>query len=237
MVRPVLLVAAVLLGLAGCQTVPPIGPVVVGGDSAGLDTFAVDVANSTGTVVVIADRSVETPSVHATTIGRDGRTIPAPWAAADVVRAEPHPILRVLVSDRGAGARADVTVRVPAMAGLRVRNARGPVDVRGAAGAIDVQNGTSVTPGGDTTISLSSALDAPFMARTTTGTLRVSLPDHSKGKVRLTAGEGVVSFVARHQDVAAAEGSATDWSCVLNAGGHDVRLIAERGPVWLRVGN
>lgn len=236
MTRFVLPMLALVSMLAACQTVPQIGPVAVGGlEAAAGGPVALDVSNRTGSVTIVADAKLDHPTVIATTVGDDGRTQPAPWAAAEVVRGDPYPVMRVMVANDGQARATDLTIHVPALAGLRVRNSGGRVQVSGAAGAVDVQNGSGVVQGGDVSIRFAGVLDAPFMARTSTGSLTVTVPPDSRGSIHATAGGNVVTVRVPSESLAKAFGEGSDWTGILNGGTHDVRLIAERGPVMLRV--
>ncbi len=236
MTRFALLLLILVPVLAACQVVPPIGPVVVAGEAISAPgPLALDISNRMGSVTVLADSTLDHPVITATSIGEDGRMQPAQWAAAELVRGEPFPVLRVLVANDGVAKATDVTVHVPAIAGLRVRNAGGNVRIEGAAGAVDVQNGSGVVRGGDVSIWFGKPLEAPFMARTSTGSLVVTIRPGSKGSVHATAGGDVVTVRAPGETITDASGTSSDWTGVLNGGAHDVRLIAERGPVMLRV--
>ncbi|GJQ30877.1 MAG: hypothetical protein HBSAPP03_27610 [Phycisphaerae bacterium] len=222
--------------LGGCQAIQTIGVVPLAGvvAEARCGPVAVDVANRRGHVEVRADPSVDQPVIVATTKGPDGRLQAASWAAAELVRDEPYPVLRVMAE--GDGRPTDIQIRVPAIVGIRVRNAGGPVIIAGAGGAVDVQNGVGLERGGDTTITLVSALEAPFMARTATGALTVTVPRMSRGHVHATSGVGSVAVIApRREVISGAKATASDWSGTLNGGTNDVRLIAEHGPVTFRI--
>lgn len=219
--------------------VPPTGPVAI---SSALDTdwsrpVALDIDNQAGSVTVVVDPSLKRAEVTAVTTNAGGYPIAAPWAAADVEAAEPHPILRVLAkrTDAATG-QTDLTVRVPACAGLRVRNSEGPVVVSGAAGAIDIQSGSDVQRGGDVTLSTGSAVNAPMLVRSAGGSVRLDLPTGSRGLISARSGVDQVTLIAPREQVEAAESVATEWRCDLNRGEFDVRLIADRGPIQIRVG-
>lgn len=226
--------------LSGCSALPEaVGLVDVSGPSGmsrDVHGYAVDVHNARGSVTVVVDEGLSAPRVVATSSDGMGGTGPATWTAAEVVSADPFPVLRVLAEDGGEkGSVTDISIRVPGCVGVRIRNSGGPVSVRGITGAIDVQNGSDVDEGGEVAIVVGSPLDAPFIARASDGSVRVTMPRGSRGLFRATSGAGVVSLTARHEKVSGVTGSPLDWSCDVNDGEHEARFIADRGAVIIHI--
>ncbi len=235
---PVRLAALALLLIGGCAAMPPRGEVAAIDLPAGIEgttPMAVDVETSRGDVLVEVDPRAKAPRVVAMTTNARGERVRASWAAAMVEQAEPYPILRVLAMADDRAARADLTVIVPACVGLRVRNVGGDVTVRGVRGAVDVQSGSDVTPGGNVSVSLGEALDAPLMVRSSRGSVVVSLPKGSRGALHVTSGVGRGAIVAPRAELRGLTGAGGSWRAVLNDGEHDCRVIADQGSAEIRV--
>ncbi|MDX2132596.1 MAG: hypothetical protein SFY69_11150 [Planctomycetota bacterium] len=222
---------------SGCASLPPHGQLALAPLPPGVDwsrPVAVDVDAGAGSVFIEFDDALKEPQVVAMTDGPEGRRVAASWAATSVEAAEPHPIFRVLAVDEGDAA-ADVVIRVPRCAGLRVRNIAGGVRVIGAAGAIDVQSGSDVTPGGNVSVSLAEPLDAPLLVRSASGQVHLDLPAGSRGVFALTSGIGMTSFLAPEEELTGASGTHGEWRGVLNGGEHECRVIADNARVEVRV--
>ncbi|CAG0950554.1 hypothetical protein PHYC_00177 [Phycisphaerales bacterium] len=239
-----LLSVALLSG--GCHLFPnevqPAGPVQVASTPPDIDwsqPLALDLDNQAGSVTIIVDATFRRAEVFAITTTDDGRRVAAPWAAADYQAAEPRAILRVLCKrgpNAGGDGKTDVTIRLPACAGLRVRNSIGPVLATGVSGAIDIQNGSDVELGGNVTVEVGSPLGTPMMLRSAGGSVRLDLPTSSRGLFFVHSGVNQISFVAPKEETQAGAADARGWNFDLNRGEHQVRLIADQGPVTVRVG-
>jgi hypothetical protein len=235
----VLLAAAILLG--GCTAVPPPGtPLTIAGlPPSAHGPVAVDISNTCGAVMLDVDPRAAAPRIHIATRHKPASLNDQPWLAASFEPAEPHPVLRILAADPNGPAK-DATdpvylyVTVPGCAGIRIRNSGGPVLVRGASGAVDIQNGSPVTPGGEVEVIFVDPLDAPVLISTSTGPLRVDIPRASRGLLRLESGTGEVTFEAPRDTVTRVHADAFLHECSLNDGEHEVRLIASQGSVRLR---
>jgi len=228
----------VIAGLGGCGTMHRgVVPVAGIGTESSATSFAVDVQNQLGSVNIRIDRSITVPTVSAMATDDRGRTRAASWAAADLEASEPFPILRVLVTppEGGVAEWTDVTVTVPACAGLRVRNQGGTVTANQLHGAIDVQNGSGVAPGGDVTLTLASPLIDPLMIRTSTGNVLLTMPSGSGGNFTLLSGSGQIALNANNERLQSVQSDARNWSGRLNDGHNDVRIIADTGSVILRI--
>jgi hypothetical protein len=232
------MVALGLMLLAACGPLPMQPRVTIADPDhqAGSRAFAVDVKNHSGSVRIEASERFDRPSVVAITRDGQGQAAPATWAAASVERSDMSPILRVLCTPpAGQEARAvELTIRVPGCEGVRVQNSRGPVTVTGVRGAVDVQNGTAVAPGGDVAVTMGGLLDAPALVRSSSGSITMTVRPGSRGVLDLQA-SGSVTALLRKERTARVKEDRTRWSGVLNEGEHPVVLAAEAGDVRLRV--
>lgn len=202
---------------------------------------AIDIENRGGDVSITVDPSLMEPMVRATSPGAGHSQEAAPWAAATlspsgVAFKGAAPILRVLGTDITADKRRTLLeLRVPACAGVRVRNQDGGVSLTGVSGAIDVQNGTAIAPGGPITMETGVVLDSPLLLHTSSGEVSVDLPAASRLDLEITTGAGTVSVQAtglRATDVKATKQS---WASPLNGGGAPGKIGSDAGDIRVRL--
>ncbi|MFA6044273.1 MAG: DUF4097 family beta strand repeat-containing protein [Phycisphaerales bacterium] len=199
--------------------------------------LAIDIENQGGDVTISVDPSLSQPMVRATSMAPGKMQEAAPWAAATlspsgVAAKDAAPILRVLAADISAAKRRTrLEVRVPACAGLRVRNQDGSVSLAGVSGAVDVQNGTALAPGGPISLDTTQVLDTPLLLRTSSGPITANLPAASHLDLEVTTGSGTVSVQAtgmRGTDVKATKQA---WSATLNGGAAPGKIATDAGDV------
>jgi hypothetical protein len=244
MVR-VFVLTAFVVGIAcfvsGCAIPSLADPVKIAGAAApDGSAYAVDVESQAGDLWIRVDPLLKRPviTVRGTEgLGgpRDGVS-PATWVAADIAKSDPHPILRILsIPPPGQeGVKADLDIRIPACAGLRVRTQRGEVHIRGARGAVDVQNGDSVTPGWLVSVTFAEPMNAPVMLRSSTGAVQLQLPRGSRANLTIRSG-GEASVVLPTETLDSVKSAKGIWEGKLNAGGFDVTLMADRADVSVRL--
>ncbi len=201
---------------------------------------AIDIENEGGDVSVIVDSTLTKPVVRATSLQSSRQREAAPWAAATlspsgVPAKEAAPILRVLASDLSqAKRRTNIEVRVPACAGLRVRNRDGGVSLNGVSGAIDVQNGSPLASGGPITLDTDIPLDAPLLLRTSGGPIDVVLPVQSKLALKASSAEGSVIVNAMGVKTTGLAATKLSWQATVNAGQSEGTIATESGDVSIR---
>lgn len=234
--------------LSGCQATEqiaaqfPNGPrqlVPVAGEYVAGSPLGIDVQNARGTVTIMSDSEVEAPIVRALVrkpSGSTGKDIAASWAAAQVSTEEGRSILRVLCADPlHVSEHVDLVIRVPSMAGVRVRNTAGAVIVRGAAGALDIQNGSPVTAGGDVDVAADALLKDPVLLSTPRGSVMLRAFRGMSGKLHAQTGSGMVRVSPRETLASNISASPSSWTGKLGDGEADVRVESGDGDVTVTI--
>lgn len=202
---------------------------------------AIDIENPGGDVLVVVDAALTMPQIRATSMHEGDNQGAAPWAAATlapsgVAATQAAPILRVLAADvSGAKHRTSLEVRVPACAGVRVRNQDGAVTLQGVGGAIDVQNGSPLSPGGSITLLTDATLDAPLLLETASGPIRVEFPASSRLNVDASSRNGAVTVQATGVRLGQVSATKQSWSAAINGGDAPARISTESGDITLRL--
>jgi len=234
--------ACSLLGLlTACGTAPMRYPhsseVPISGLPADIAHLGLDIENRSGSVKVIVDRGFDAPRITASTTNASGVRIPSTWAAADLDSSGPFPVLRVLATPPVGhdDVYTDLVIRLPAVAGVRVRNRVGPVSLQGVGGAVDVQNGSEVEPGGSITAIFAAPADEPILLRSGGGPIALDLPRGSTGRVNANARSGNVTILGGRADFTQSASHHGEWSGVINGGDNDIRLETGRGDITVRV--
>lgn len=228
-----------VLALGGCAAAKPGCEVRIAGapTAAGAkETYALDVENGSGGVRVWVDAKATAPSVRVMVPGDPRAKTPA-WAAAQIEKSDLHPILRVIASPPGGSgaASADLEIVLPGCAGVRIRNHAGPVDASGVRGAVDVQSGSSVSPGGAVSVRFAEAIDAPVLVKSWTAGVTVTAPRASKGSLTIHSREAPVLDLPRSAVQQMKSSTGDTWKGDLNGGGFDVVLWSETGTATLRL--
>ncbi len=249
--RPPRFVArTILLGLAavvavsalgGCKApkskrIAIAGPAVAAGAAVGLD-----VQNQNGGVKVVVTSWRPEPVVVARTrtggrVAIEGENAQA-WIAAESVDQDGRSVLRVLASpaEGGAGEPVDLVIFVPRCDGLTVRNAGGPVEVVGVAGAVDVESGGAGMPGGWIRVRSDRPVTAPVRLITDEGTIVCVVTPDSAGKISMNAPHGSAKIFAPETVLLGAQVSQTAISATLNGGSNDIVLHTANGDAQLIV--
>lgn len=227
--------AAVLSGLGGCKmnsrarTVPLQGEALPAGAP-----LAVDVDNRAGTVVVRVDPKVTAPVVWAQPADGSSVKKEKPWAAADLAQQDERWVLRVMA---GAGETAEdgtpviVTVTVPACEGVRVKNAGGPVTLKGVGGAISVTNSDMGGQTAGISVDTKRDLTAPVTLVSTGGDVRCKAGPGTVGKLLLTTPRGRHEVQTRSMVLTNGKNLPTGWEANLGGSDNPITLTTDRGDV------
>jgi hypothetical protein len=232
-----LLATVVLAGCSGASRfdVGIKGP-VLGADS----RPAVDVHNWNGSVRVIVEPGRKQASVWAKVrpVGKDSPTgsdlADACLIAAESVQQEGHMILRVVSESKLADpdqSAADLVIRLPSCGGVYLRNAGGPVVLRGVGGAVSVENGTGNRPGGRIELRTNVAITDPVTLMTTDGNVHFQAPPNSTGRFDLTTDNGRAALFAHAGVIKTETVTPSRFVGTLNGGGNLIQLRSGRGRV------
>lgn len=223
--------AALLSGLGGCKmnsrarTVPLQGEALPAGAA-----LAVDVDNRAGTVVVRVDPRVTAPIVRAQPADGSSVKKEKPWAAADLAQQDERWVLRVMAgAGETEGTPVIVTVTVPACEGVRVKNAGGPVTLKGVGGAISVTNSDL---GGQTAriaVDTTRDLTAPVTLISTGGDVVCKAGSGSVGKLTLTTPRGRHEVQTRSKVLTNGKNLPAGWEANLGGSDNPITLTTERG--------
>lgn len=238
--RVMWMAALVGLGLAtgGCDMNRRAQTVPLGGLEATAELasapLAVDIENWSGTVVVKVDRGAREPRVTARPA--DGRSVKKddkPWAAAEMVAEEGHRVLRVVAGGgEEPAAPVIVTVTVPGCDGVRVRNAGGPVTLRGVGGAIAVVNTDLGGRKASITLDTKRDLTMPVSLTSTGGDVRCTAGSGTAGRVTLTAPKDKLEVRVKAADrFTDAVYSARGWTAVFAGSENPITLTTDDGIV------
>ncbi|GIK20223.1 MAG: hypothetical protein DYG93_08075 [Leptolyngbya sp. PLA2] len=236
-------VAAVVAvaSLGGCKApkskrIAIAGPAVVAGGAVGLD-----VQNQNGGVKVVVDGSRSEAVVVARTrsggrVVTEGENARA-WIAAESVDQEGRSILRVLATPAEGIAEepVDLVIFVPRCDGLTVRNAGGPVELVGVAGAVDVESGGAGRSGGWIRLRSDHAISSPVRLITDEGTIVCVVTPDSAGRVSMNAPHGSAKIFAPQTVLLGAQVSQTAISATLNGGSNDIVMHTANGDAQLIV--
>lgn len=243
---PVLLLAAPL-ATVGCSSdsafmVDPVGPAIPAGAP-----LALDVENAFGSVNVVAAPRITEPTVEARlrTVQWTSNTDPAAkgrdaWVSAETVEQGGRYILRILSDTPPAADGAappvqiDLIVRLPACDGIMIRNAGGPVRVKGARGAVDIANGSPARPGGIVEYRTNHAIVDPVTITSTNHHVLYFVGPGSTGTLDLESGIGKVEVDQHFGVMADVIPTPTTYDAVFNDGTNPVVLTAPQGKVEAR---
>jgi hypothetical protein len=242
-----LAMAAVLLGAgwsAGCAGVrqrvdPTVAVVRSPGISAEERISAIDVQNLRGSVTIEIDETLAAPEVTAWVRGTGASSGKVPqWVGASVSRDAGRPVLRVLSAEPTAGmdTAVSIVVRSPKVQGLRVRNAGGPVLVRGIGGSIEIENGSPVNPGGRVEVNAGEALASTVTVTTFGGGIGVTMPEGSMGTLTARSAGGVVTLRSPRGQTQGVRGTGAELNAAIGGGGRGTfTLQASGGDVAVEV--
>jgi hypothetical protein len=151
--------------------------------------FGVIVENANGSVIVIADPSVNVPEVRAKVYGLDDResrrsgTVPA-WVAASIEKYDNVNTLQVLAADpSGENRSVDLRVVVPATAFVNVNNSGGNIEITGIGGNLQISNGLADGRGGRVHVRTDKALKDGALIRVRNGDVSLTFGKGTAGKL------------------------------------------------------
>ncbi|MEM7622785.1 MAG: hypothetical protein AAF235_06230, partial [Planctomycetota bacterium] len=233
-------------------------------DSVTWDELAIDVENVHGSVRIEADAWRTEPEITAN-IRWESETYPETWGAGArplqfIARAAQEfglpPVLTVTTRRTRpdvAFTEADIVIRCPPVAGVRVRTGGGDVVLNGISGAVTVEIGTGglagASPsaiarsaaGGDVVVRTDSSLGDPVAIQTVDGSVTVIGPTDLGGRLDLYTAQGRALVIAPNADVREATGvGGSTWTGQLagnnepfsvRSGGGDIRVYAVSRPM------
>jgi len=236
---PLVAVAAIAVLVPACRQVgvvnpflEPSGPVVIDGLAAEQNPgpVALDVQNRAGSVKVIVSSLYTTPLVNAKVAGSQDSP---DWVAAALTSENNRLILRVLSASPSeeAAKPVELTIRLPACAGVRVRTTLGQVSMESVAGAIDVE--TSLPDGRGTAISIktSAAITEPVLLHATSGDVELRMSSKSAGSFIANAPRGRIGISAADTRVDSVRANSKRWTGTINRGANEVSLNADDGSI------
>lgn len=193
--------AVIAAGLVGCNSTRnlrrgPQGTVVIGNLPPAPEpsrvapppmVWALDVLNAQGSVTVHVDPKVVLPIVTVRAPELKDRTDPALWVASEAVEEDGKRLLRVAAMGPEEQKKVSLylSITVPAVDGVRVRNAGGAVELWDVAGKVDVESGDPVSKGSSILVKTSAPLTTGVRAVTNTGDVRVFCGEQSSGLVEV----------------------------------------------------
>ncbi len=237
---PLLLLACLLL--PACANLPQVGVVPV----TGLDTPipegtapALDIHNHRGSVTVVVDPKALGPDVRA--VPRSGHPIEQEvrWTAASMSLDSGLPVLRILSTPQDTGAPdtpVDITVTLPAVGGVRVRNEDGLVTLRDVRGAIEVHSSLPFNDGPAIFIQTRHAITAPMLLISQAGGIEVRMGRGSAGQIVASAEQGTVTVDAARAETKNVRVEKGVYTATLNDGEHEHRISTQAGNVTVLVG-
>jgi|GEM_PF-4495200 len=207
--------------------------------------LALDIDNQRGSVTIEASPEYLVPAVWAGVVveaGEKGVTDAGAWerdfVTAAVVVQSGRPILRIISSSPG-NAQAKFTnlrVRVPACAGLRLRNSDGRVEAKGIGGSIDVDNNTSTAWAGNwggTRIIAGSPIVDSVTIKTGRGGLDLRLPAGSTGRLHARVVKGRLLMDLDRANIIDARTTGKEYYATIEGGTNPIVLTANEGTVTI----
>ncbi|MBX3389082.1 MAG: hypothetical protein KF691_06455 [Phycisphaeraceae bacterium] len=241
-VAAICLLAALALQVGGCASQS--APVTISGSELleRSPVLAIDVENERGAVLVTVNPNVKTPRVTANAGTLRGEPVANfqgdKWASSDIQEMDGRAVLKVRsVPEEGAQHWVQITIDVPSCDGLRIKNSDGAIEVRGANGAISIENGGAGKPGGRVYVDAGKPNTSPISITTATGNIDLELPTDSTGDVELISGNrALAAMVAWTGQVTNSSIRPGLYTGILNWGTNPIRLKATQGEVRLQVG-
>lgn len=237
------LLMGVAAGLAGCTNKVFLVPIGGEGDPTAR-IAAIDIQNARGTIVVMVDPSITTPTVEARPFGAQRNVSAEPadsaWVQATLDKRGAANVLRVhAVHPDGPASpnRLHLVITVPGTESTIIRNNDGWVHVTGVSGLIEIQNGDVGIPGGDIQVKTDQPLRKSVRLETSSGYVALSIPPDSAGAFTLESPNGTTTFNSRSARVTNVESIAYSnrWSGVLNGGENIAVLRSGDGDVRVNI--
>jgi hypothetical protein len=220
--------------------------ILVEGTPAELGVVSVEVHNFRGDVRILVDPRRSEPRINASfrhdsyvTKPTREKTFGAAPVVASYQRQGGRIVLRIETAPGIAKSddfSTDLTIRMPACAGVFIRTTDGHVEVVGAAGAVDIENVSSGKKSTPIIYRTQATIVDPVKLTTNNGDIFFSPGVNSKGRFQLTTRTGSVRFSARVGDVRQLDLSdAKAWVGTLNGGENPVQLHSDSGSVEVRL--
>jgi hypothetical protein len=215
-------------------------------DIASVNSYTVNVTNASGTIEVLTKPSLKTPWVQVKrSRPRPGADMAGPgkhpeqYSNATFSEADGMGTLTVVssagdVSTPGEWVR--ISIWVPSLTDVKIRNSGGHVLVRNARGTVDIQNATTRLGSGTISYASTFPVKSTFMLSTDEGDIDAAIPPASDVKLELTAGGGTASVAARNVKVIGAIEKGSEWTGVINAGAAPATLRTGKGNIKVRIG-
>lgn len=233
--------------LTGCKrAVLGVNAPIAGYDEATAGvTTSIDVVNTSGSVLVYADKRWKKPEVYLKAKSdktKRLKVIPE-WLHVDSVLEQGRPVLRVRCDAPIAGENGGdetftnrLVVRVPACTDITIRNGGGSVEVIGVTGSIDVQNGYENRTGGDVIVRTDAPITTPVLVYTTEGNANCQIGLGSTGQVEVSSDQGKAEVRARSTPFTGIRNpSDTRWVGTMNNGTNAVVVRTGKGIARLLV--
>lgn len=198
---------------------------------------ALDIDNQRGDINILVSDKITSPVVLAGSPGTTEEQRRVDFVTAQLNNDGPQPVLRVVASTPGAQAPkiVNITIELPAIGGLRIRNADGRIYAKGISGAVDVMNSFPSRTGGTTIIMSSPALD-PVLIRASTGGIDLRLAPGSNGDLRAQTRKGKVTLDLGEAKVHNSTTVRGEHTATINAGNNPITLAADSGDIILMYG-
>jgi hypothetical protein len=226
--------------LPACSQMPQVGVVPITGLENPLPPEAapaVDIQNHRGTVTVIVDPKAPGPDVRAVARGA-GSPAEVRWTAATMDMDNGLPVLRVLSTPEDTGAPdgpVDITVTMPAVGGVRVKNDGGPVVLRDVRGAIEVHSSLEAPDGDAIYIETRHALTEPLLLNAQAGGIVLRMGQGSAGQLIANTDAGRVIVDAAKAKITGARMERGIYTATINEGEHEHRLTTQTGDVTVTI--
>lgn len=245
--RPLPAVAMTILGLIALQAggcASQSAPVTISGSELleRSPALAIDVENARGAVLINVNPNVKTPRVTANAGTLRGEPVANflgdHWASSEIQESDGRAVLKVRSTpEEGTQHWVQLTIDVASCEGVRIKNSDGAIEVRGANGAMTIENGGAGKPGGRVYVEAAKPNTSPISITTASGDIDLVLPTDSTGDIELISGNRALAAIE------AWTGQVTNSSIrpglytgILNWGTNPIRLKSAEGQVRLHVG-
>ena len=188
---------------------------------------SVDVSNANGSVQIREVPSLERAEVFVYQI--DDKT--KRGAPSSFVGTLNGSMLTIFCGEESG--RIQIEINVPSLQDCTIRNAGGTINVSGAAGVVDITNGSSTRQGDGITFTTNDVLASNFSIGTDRGSIALNIPSGSQGLVTIRGQPSRVSVLAPYETLSSVRLGEGTYSGVLN-GGDTMFRVSAPGPVALR---
>jgi hypothetical protein len=205
----------------------------------GLDwsKVALDIDNQRGTVNILVSPSIIQPIVIAGSPGETEERRRVDFVTAQLNNDGPQPVLRVVASSPGQQAAkiVNITIELPALGGLRIRNSDGRIYAKGISGAVDIVN-TGPTRSGGTTVIMASPANDPITIRAASGGIDLRLAAGTAAQVIAQSRTGIITLDLASASVTNSVAATALHTATLNGGTTPITAAADTGNVTIMYG-